>query len=181
MEAYLTISKINDFIFCPKSIYFHNLYYDLSSNIYHRNEQTKGKLLHEAIDKQTYSSLKKYLIGIDVYSERYRLMGKIDIFDQDQGILIERKAKINKIYEGYKYQLYAQKICLEEMGYTVKKLKFISILDNKTYFLKTPKLSNLKEFLRTISKIREFDVFAKFQQNKKKCKECIYNNLCDYA
>ncbi|MBU3964935.1 type V CRISPR-associated protein Cas4 [Patescibacteria group bacterium] len=97
MENYIQISKINDFIFCPKSIYFHGIYENFSEKTYHQSPQVKGKIKHESVDKQKYSTAKKYLQGLEVYSEKYNLFGKIDIYDQENKILIERKNKIKII------------------------------------------------------------------------------------
>ena len=42
MEDYVLISWINDFIFCPASIYYHNLYEDTDKIIYTDLPQQKG-------------------------------------------------------------------------------------------------------------------------------------------
>ena len=81
---------------------------------------------------------------MDVYSGEYNLCGKIDLFDVERGLLTERKNHIEKIYDGYVFQLYAQCLCLREMGYTVKSMRFYSSTDNKTYSVRLP------EWLRAI-------------------------------
>ena len=35
MEDYVRISNLNDLLFCPRSIYFHNLYSDFDETLYH--------------------------------------------------------------------------------------------------------------------------------------------------
>ena len=35
MEDYILISQLNDFIFCPYSIYLHNIYSETTEEIYH--------------------------------------------------------------------------------------------------------------------------------------------------
>ena len=107
MEENIKISNLNDFIFCPRSIYFHNLYSDLDEGLYHTTYQSNGKNAHKNIDKKRYSSRKSFLEGIDIYSEELGIIGKIDLFDQEKGIFIERKNKIKKIYDGYYLQVYA--------------------------------------------------------------------------
>ncbi len=181
MEAYMPISYLNDFIFCPRSIYFHQLYGRMNQRVYQTTAQTRGKAAHKTVDKKTYSTSKKVLQGMEVYSEKYNLGGKIDTFDQDKHLLVERKKKIKTIYDGYYYQLYAQYHCLNEMGYKVKRLKFYSMDDNKSYPVKTPEddpeLQNGFEAL--LEQMRNFDLDAPFDANKNKCDHCIYNNLCD--
>ena len=133
MELYLKISYLNDFIFCPLSIYYHQLYGDLSERLYYGSAQLDGKAVHSAVDEKRYSTHKNILQSLDIYSDEYNLCGKIDIFDTEKGLLTERKKHIETIYDGYIFQLYAQTICLREMGYTVKQIRFYSSDDNKVY------------------------------------------------
>lgn len=179
MEPYIQISKINDFIFCPKSIYFHGLYENFSEKTYHQSPQVKGKIKHESIDQGKYSTAKKYLQGLEIYSEKYNLAGKIDIYDAENKTLTERKNKINKIYDGYRYQLYAQYFCLKEMGYEVNNLFFYSMSDNKKYEIDLPTPSETAEFEAILDKIRNFDMLKNnFSPNPVKCAQCIYKELC---
>jgi CRISPR-associated protein Cas4 len=182
MESYIQISQLNDFVFCPKSIYFHNLYGRYTQSLYHAPAQTVGKIKHERIDTQKYSSAKKYLQGLEVFSEKYNLCGKIDLFDTEAGALIERKNKIKQIYDGYRYQLYGQYFCLQEMGYEVKALFLHSLTDNKRYELVVPDEKIVKEFEGLIAAFHAFDLTQKnFKQNPAKCAGCIYRELCDSA
>jgi CRISPR-associated protein Cas4 len=61
MEDYIKLSTLNDFIFCPKSIYYHNLYDNYDKNIYQEETQKEGTKIHESIDNQTYSTRKSIL------------------------------------------------------------------------------------------------------------------------
>ncbi|MFH1551545.1 MAG: type V CRISPR-associated protein Cas4 [bacterium] len=179
MESYIQISKINDFIFCPYSLYYHSIYENFSAKIYHGSPQTKGKIKHENIDEGRYSTAKKFLQGIDVYSEKYGLCGKIDVYDKESKSLIERKNKVVKIYDGYKYQLYAQYFCLKEMGYAVEKMFIHSLSDNKRYEIELPAGEELEKFENTIEQMRDFNIEkVKIIKNENKCENCIYNQLC---
>ena len=60
-----------------------------------------------------------------MYCEKYRLLGKIDIYDGKKKILRERKRQIKQVYDGYIFQLYGQYFSLIEMGYEVDKKKII--------------------------------------------------------
>ena len=79
-EDLILISQLNDFIFCPASIYFHNLYGNQDTLSYQKSEQINGKKAHERIDTGLYSSKKNVISGIGVYSEKYGIVGKIDIY-----------------------------------------------------------------------------------------------------
>ncbi|WAW14525.1 type V CRISPR-associated protein Cas4 [Peptostreptococcus equinus] len=181
MDNLIIITNLNDFIFCPASIYFHNLYGSLDPIIYNSNKQIDGKNAHESVDKNKYSTKKNILTGISVYSEKYGLTGKIDIFDSEQGLLTERKKKIVNIYDGYIFQLYAQYFCMKEMGYDVKKLRFHSIDDNKNYEVNLPEndVVMFGKFENIIEQMRTFEL-SKFKQNNiSKCRNCIYEPACD--
>lgn len=70
-------------------------------------------------------------MAIDVYSEKYGVIGKIDMYDENKKLLVERKKHVNKIYDGYVFQLYAQYFAMLEMGYTISSLEIRSLDDNK--------------------------------------------------
>jgi len=52
MDDYISISTLNDFIFCPYSIYLHNVYMETDEGLYHATPQTRGKIAHETIDNK---------------------------------------------------------------------------------------------------------------------------------
>ena len=181
VEETILISYLNDFIFCPISIYFHKLYGKLNKTLYQSEDQINGTNAHKAIDNKTYSSRKNILQGIDIYSQKYGIEGKIDIFDIGKGELVERKNKIVQIYDGYVFQIYAQYYGLIEMGYEIRKLSLYSVSDNKKYNVKLPKEDlemNIK-FEKLIKDIHEFDIEDFKQKNIEKCKRCIYEPACD--
>lgn len=181
MEEIILISYLNDFIFCPASIYFHKLYGNLEKNLYNRDYQVNGINAHKTVDIQNYSSKKSILQGIDIYCEEFKIMGKIDVFDVNTGILTERKNKVSKVYDGFVFQLYAQYYSLKEMGYNVNKIRLHSMQDNKNYNIKLPsddtEMDN--KFRKLIKRINEFDIENFKQENKKKCEKCIYEPSCD--
>lgn len=96
-DDYLPISYLNDFVFCPVSIYFHQLYGDQAPITYQCSDQINGTAAHEAIDTQTYSSHHDVLQAIPIVCEKYKLIGKIDLFYQKEGLLVERKKRIKNI------------------------------------------------------------------------------------
>jgi CRISPR-associated protein Cas4 len=183
METYIQISNLNDFIFCPRSIYFHNLYYDYDENNYKETVQINGTSAHQTIDNKIYSTKKCLLQNIEVYSEKYNLMGKIDMFDSETGKLTERKREIKVIYDGYIFQLYAQYFCLTEMNYNVKSLYLYDYVHNKNYSIKLPEedLNMLNKFETLIHKINNYDIINdNSTPNINKCQRCIYSKLCNY-
>lgn len=179
MEHFINISLLNDFIFCPYSIYLHNAYMGLDEKQYHDVPQTKGKHAHQSIDHATHNTSAHILLGTEVYSEHYALTGKIDLFDIKKAKLTERKRTIKTIYDGYKLQLYAQYYCLTEMGYEVKILNFHSLTDNKNFPLPIPDAEITAWFEDHLFKFKSYHPSQDFLANPNKCHFCIYNNLCD--
>lgn len=181
MELYLKITYLNDFIFCPLSIYYHQLYGELAERLYYNDAQLDGKAVHESIDNRHYSTHKNILQGIDVYSEEYKICGKIDLFDSDKCLLTERKKHIEKIYDGYLFQLYAQCFCLREMGYTVNQIRFYSSDDNKVWNVELPEKNPkmFSKFKNICTEMQNFDLDNFIPQNEEKCRRCIYNDFCD--
>ena len=180
MEAYLLITQLNDFIFCPRSIYFHNIYQqNYDEDTYHQTPQKIGQAAHKAVDEGHYSSRKDVLQGLTVYSEKYQLLGKIDTLDLTTGELVERKYSVTRVYDGFRYQLYAQYFALLEMGYKVEHLKIYSKKSNKSYSVPLPDSNDIADFEDVLAQIRSFSLNAPFSQNPQKCRNCIYNTLCD--
>lgn len=81
MESYIPIAYLNDIIFCPRSIYFHQLYRGRSDMVYKQKPQLKGTAALDTIDKKRYQTRARVLQALDVYSDRFGLCGKIDVFD----------------------------------------------------------------------------------------------------
>lgn len=181
MEPYLPISYLNDFIFCPRSIYFHQLYGNVDTRLYQTTDQVNGKAAHKSLDSKTYTTAKAVLQTIEVFSDKYKIGGKIDSYDQQKKLLVERKRKITTIYDGYIYQLYAQYHCLTEMGYQVDKLKLYSMTDNKSYPIAKPEddPERQKGFEQLIDDMRRYKLTDPQTPNKNKCERCIYSPICD--
>lgn len=182
MESYLMITQINDFIFCPRSIYFHDVYRgNVDTEFYHQTPQKIGLAAHAAIDNQRYSTRSDILMGTMVYCEKYRLLGRIDLFNISTGTLTERKYSVTAIYDGFRYQLYAQCFALKEMGYSVREMRIYSKKDNKLYPIPFPSEEEHSRFEKVLTQMREFKMTDPFTPNPKKCAHCIYSALCDVS
>lgn len=183
MENYLSISQLNDFIFCPRSIYFHKLYERFDDRFYKREAQIAGSAAHETIDRRTYSSHKNVLQGTEIFCSRYNLAGKIDLYYIDEGHLVERKRNIVKIYDGYVFQVFGQYFGLLEEGFEVEKITIRDLTSNKNYPIPLPSENSewFEKFEKLIDSISEFSLNSPFQANPQKCTHCIYSPLCDQS
>ena len=182
MTDYISLSVLNDFVFCPYSIYLHQVYMEADEDLYKATPQTQGSIAHQPVDSKTASSRKSNLMSLPVYSEVLGITGKIDIFKQDTGKLIERKYCLKQIFRGHYYQLWGQYFCMTEMGYAVNELAFYEICSNTMIPVALPGKAEREEMERFIQRIRAFDPSHDiFSINANKCRHCIYCNLCDKA
>lgn len=179
MEQYIRISTINDFLYSPKSLYLHGVYESFDQSMYHELPQKKGKLNHENIDNGTYSTAKRYLQGLTVYSEKYNIGGKIDVYDCATKTLIERKTRIKAIHDGQRFQLYAQMFALQEMGYEVEHLRIHSLEDNKRYAIDLPSADDVRKFEETLAAMRAYDplTYVEASKTQQLCDMSIYRHL----
>lgn len=165
----ILITQLNDFVFCLASIYFHMLYGDTERVLYQSEKQLNGTKAHETIDMHKYTS-KNIITGLDVYCEEFSLVGKIDMYDVQKQMLIERKRMVKQIYDGYIYQVYAQCLAMREMGYPVKKIKIHSIVDNKDFDISLPEDNPemYQKFVKILKKLRTLslrNLFKTIKQN----------------
>lgn len=152
---------------------------DTDEGLYHATPQTRGKIAHETIDNKTSSNRKSDLLSLPVYSSRYKLMGKVDVYRQKEKLLIERKYQLKNIFQGQIYQLWAQYFCLIEMGYEVEQIAFYEISTNKMFPISLPNEKEEIQFVAFIEHFHQFNPEETIPTNPNKCKHCIYCNLCD--
>lgn len=176
----LNITALNDFVFCPLSIYFHSLYSEMGQITYCSADQINGKNAHKSVDDRSYP-VANTIKSLEVYCEKYNLIGKIDIYNKSTKSLIERKKKVKAIYDGYVFQLYAQYFAMTEMGYEINHLLIHSMDDNKNYDIDLPEYNSemFEKFENTIRAFENFDFEGFIQTNHEKCAHCIYAPYCD--
>lgn len=180
MDDYISISQLNDFIFCPYSIYLHNVYMEADEGLYHATPQTKGRIAHLNVDDDTKPKKNNELVSLPVFSQRYSLMGKIDVYRINEKLLIERKYQLKQIFQGQIYQLWAQYFCMEEMGHDVEKLAFYEISTNKMIPVNLPNEDDIHKFESFLDSFRTYDPSKdSIKLNPNKCRHCIYCSLCD--
>ncbi len=179
MDDYIPLSALNDFCFCPYSLYLHQVYQPADTGLYHAAPQIKGLLAHQTIDQKTYSTRKTDLMSLPVYSESLGLLGKIDLYRKQERKLIERKYRLPHLFKGRLYQLWGQYYCLTEMGYPVDYLAFQEIASQKYIPIPLPGEKEREELERFIENFKHFSLESPVELNPNKCSHCIYSNLCD--
>ena len=182
MEELIPFTMLNDFIFCPASIYFHKMYDGVENLLFTGERQIAGKALHKKIDDDDWTQ-SNVICGRMFESTEYGIYGKIDKYYPKTKTLVESKAQISNIYDGYMFQLYAQCFGCREAGLVVEKLELYSIKDNKKYPVDLPEEDSemLDKFENLIEAIRSFDIESFKQSNVAKCDNCIYSNACAWG
>lgn len=178
MDDYISLSMLNDYIFCPYSIYLHNVYANTDEEVYHAYPQILGKQAHLSIDKKI-PERKGIITSLPVLSNEFRIQGIIDEFRVHDKLLIERKHQLKKIYKGHLYQLWGEYLCMNEMGYIVENLAFYETAHNRMIPIPLPQDKEKEEIHRLLDEIRNFDIEQSIPINENKCKHCIYSRLCD--
>lgn len=180
MNDFIAIATLNDFIFCPYSIYLHSVYMESEDETYKAAPQTRGTIAHEGIDRKTASTRKADIMALPVYSEELGVTGKIDLYKQDRHLLIERKNNLKKIFQGQIFQLWAQYFCMIEMGYDVREIAFYEISTNKMIPMGLPEEDGKRQLLEFIHRFKTYNPLSTpLTINPNKCAHCIYCNLCD--
>lgn len=180
MTDYISLSMLNDFIFCPYSIYLHSVYMESDDDMYKATPQTKGTIAHQGVDQKKSSTSRKDIMSLPVYCDELGISGKIDIYKQDKRLLIERKNNLKNIFRGQIYQLWGQYFSMKEMGYEIEKLAFYEISTNRMIDVELPGESGKQELKGFIEKFKEYrPASTTFKVNPNKCTHCIYCNLCD--
>ena len=169
---------LNDFIFCPYSIYLHNIYMDADEETYHAVPQTRGKIAHEATDNKK-STRKTDIMALPVFCNEIGIMGRIDLYKYEEKHLIERKYKLTKIYQGQLYQLWGECFCMKEMGYEIDRLSFYEISTNKMIPMEIPGEEQKEELKNFVRAFKLFNPMESIDVNDNKCTHCIYSPLCD--
>ena len=182
MEELIPFTMLNDFIFCPASIYFHKMYDGVENLLFTGEKQITGKALHKKIDDNTWTQ-SDVICSQSFESRKYGLYGKIDKYYPKKKTLVESKAKIVTIYDGYVFQLYAQYFAMKESGIGVENLELYSIKDNMKYPVLLPEEDKamFSKFEKLIDALHNFTIEGFKQENLEKCKNCIYANACAWG
>lgn len=86
MTELIPISTLNDSIFCPYSIYLHNVYMDTDEGNYHAIPQTRGKNAHSKVDSKSTSTSADIIESLPVIS--HELCSSLDMQQLQLPLLI---------------------------------------------------------------------------------------------
>ena len=110
---------------------------------------------------------------------RKELIVRKSIYSGKEHKLIERKFQLKNIFQGQIYQLWAQYLCMKEMGYDVKTIAFYEISTNKMVPIELPNKEQLDKFRIFLETYRYYDPTLPLKTNVNKCQHCVYCSICD--
>lgn len=126
MQETISISALNQYIFCPRRCALMHV-----EGVWSENAHTaQGTILHKNTDERGYESDgagARIVRALPLFSEKYNLNGKADIVEFRPGeiIPVEYKKGKRRQFENDDIQLCAQGLCLEEMFQKKVKRGFI--------------------------------------------------------
>lgn len=176
VEDYIPISHINDFLFCPYSIYLHSVYGAAEEEFCKAVPQKAGTMAHEKITRDEREGV---LHDRPVRSEELGIAGIIDEFDTTTGTLTEYKNRTGRLFPGQFMQLYGQYFCLLEEGLTVNALRFVEISSGKETPVPLPGKEEEELLSDIVERIGSFSPSDEIPINPNKCSKCIYCMLCE--
>ncbi len=181
MDGFVSFSQLNDFLFCPRSLYLHSLYYGYKTSLFHDTAQANGTAAHETIDNNTYKR-KGWVSGIWLCSPTYGIYGKCDLYNATTGVLVERKRTVHRLFLGLIMQVWAQAVCLEERGNIVGKIFLHSLTDNIKHSVKLPDAGVKSQLKALVYDIKSYTLLqGDLNPSVYKCQNCIYAPLCPLA
>lgn len=176
MPEYIPISRLNDFLFCPYSIYLHQVYGTADEEVCKAEPQKAGVFEHgKILDGQETGTFR----NLPVFSDEYGIAGVIDEYDPGKKTLTEYKNNLPTVFPGQKMQLWGQYICLTGNGLEVQSIRFVEISTGKEYPIPPPGTDELKNLRKLIDRIRQYDPSYQIETNPNKCQKCIYCPLCE--
>lgn len=178
-NGYISISQLNDFCFCPYSLYLHSIYEGRDASAFKALDQVRGTAVHQSVDSGSYSTKNTDRCSMAVCSNEFGIVGVVDLYRENETLLLERKYKIHTIFPGHILQVHGLYFCLTEMGFDVQKIKIHSLSDNKIYPISLPTEEDRLRMHRQIAQMRNYDFDTPFPINETKCAHCIYSPLCE--
>ncbi len=184
-EQPLLISALQHIAFCPRQFALIHI-----EQVWAENRFTaEGQLLHQRVDSGEAEQRGRVRSerGVLIQSSRYRISGKMDLLEIEQGdppiyTPVEYKRGKPKVQDWDRIQLCAQALCIEEMRETTIKQGAIWYWE-----VRRREAVLLDEALRetTITAIAQArDILASGKtppptDNKKRCRACSLLDLCE--
>lgn len=180
----LSIFTISEYAYCPRSCFYY-LHHFYSKHTINNDFIQDGAGLHaKKLDfAQKWEKSEKLMANINLYSEKYGLVGKIDLIGKSANELYPIECKRGKVrnYPNLKLQLILEAICIEEMfQLQIKKgyLYFFSSNRRERINISVKDKNDAKKLILTIkNNLNNITFFNKVNSNL--CYSCSYNFYCN--
>lgn len=170
-EFLVHVSDLNQFLYCPRRLYY-LMYY-----------QTQGMNEYLADGRENHSRQSRrggWIRELYLHSDRLCLHGKVDLVDKTEGIVPVERKHGDRFYENDQIQLAAYAMLLEEsLGERVEQGIIYLYGTGQRYTI--PITDDLREgVMNTISSIRSMDPdsLPDFAENRNKCRRCSVLLYC---
>ena len=187
-RGYFTVRDIVDYVFCPRSLYFH---YCIKAGKESTPKMGKGLEMHESFSDNTRRSkivrdLPRLprMYGVRLFSARYNLNAKIDciLLGDGEAYPVEFKSSLRPriLYNTHKYQVVAQSLIIEEVLKKKVPFAYIRYRDGSITRLSiTPWLrKKVQEMIRQMEELVALERIPRATRSKKRCDDCFYKNMC---
>ena len=181
----MMLSALQHYAYCPRQFALIHVEQAWEENYW----TADGRVLHERVDSGVTEQRRgvRYERGVLLLSQRYRLSGKMDLLEIEQGespryFPVEYKRGKPKLEDWDRIQLCAQALCLEEM-------RGVQVEEGAIWYWQVRKREPIiiDEALRkkTISVIEDAHALLASGktpapiQDKKRCKACSLSDLCE--
>lgn len=188
----ITPSEVIEYLYCPRFIYY-MLYLKISQHEKNRFKVIRGREVHKTksnINKKYLRKsigVKEKLLEQKLYSCKYRIHGIVDeVLFLEDGTAASLDYKFaeykDRLFLTHKYQAVMYSMLIEDnynidvkrafIVYTRSKnlLKEIDV-DKKMY-------GQVQEIIDEIVEIIEKGYYPKKTENKRRCPDCTYRNIC---
>jgi len=180
MDETVSISALNQFVFCPRRCALMHV-----EGIWSDNEHTaRGTILHARADERGYETVQsaRLLRALPLFSAKYGLSGKADIVEirGKEIIPVEYKKGKRRQFENDEIQLAAQALCLEEMFGAEIKRGFIYHAASKKRREVLIDENLRRSTIETIESVRRLlsSETVPPAEYKPRCEGCSLNNIC---
>jgi len=173
VEEFVNVSEINQYLYCPRRLYYIKFYNTIGENY----EIRDGILKHEKS-----STRGGWIKSMFLKSVSLGIKGKIDVIeDEDFPIPIERKrAKSGKYYKNDEYQLVSYCLLLEdELNEKIPYGYIYLFSSDERHKIKMTK-DKRKKVEKIIQEIKNLSVEKPpaYASNLNKCKKCSTRKFC---
>lgn len=185
LDDAVAISALQHYAYCPRQYALIHI-----EQVWAENRFTaEGRVLHERVDSGEAEQRRhiRYERGVMLRSERYRLVGKMDLLEVEGGKEpmyrpVEYKRGKPKVQDWDRIQLCAQALCIEEMRDVVIREGAIWYWEERRREL-VPIDDRLREItIFTIEQVHALLVEGRTPppiDDKKRCRACSLFNLCE--